>query len=802
MVSLATPSQPVLQTTITIKDTIGASNRGNAKFDNVSVSAGAVDVISHPSGKNVLAIATQRCEQSFFAGARVEFWDVTNPAGPVQISTYDPTWGIVEDVRMFTRGGNVYALVTTPFSIGNAHDATTTGDLRVVDITNIAAPTQIANFPEVSIGQDSVNGCKTFQAGRAVAPTPDRTRAILSWYDGSPLFGARTGALFNIDLQNVPKHVTGTDPPKLTPDPPKWGYPADKGVEGNLADVLPFTGPAGQLLVLGSEDDIDPSVTRLTITSPAVAGGTFEACESPLEVRLSQMPGQQVSGGVAYLGRGCPAHSLHPVADEYLADPSGKIALLDSGGSAFQGCSAADKAIRAIGAGATAVMINGGSDVILHPNNGAGGGMPSRPLMAIQSSGYNKMQYVPSPVLTSATFPTTWARSSTTNVTAELFPAGDRTDRRRFQSLANATDAVARGEVATASRFPVSPGQSYEAGAFLQVQSRSAGSFRAAVVWYNAAGSPLSESEIRSLSAFTPRTRYEQTVVAPPGAATGTVKFEWTGPAAQGTAFADSFEFVPAGLQASVKANKGEWGAQRIIDFSQNPPAEVGSYRSPGSQAWPPPHEGLFAPRLARQFGSDLAFTTWLSDGLRVLDLSNPASPREVGRFVPPDVADPAPSAGAGAGLSRGQVWPNRALVTGVDVIPTGPSTGTLVISDINAGLYVLGFRVNRVAAQTPVTTTTQPQASGNSAVPGTSRAASPVSAVASGSTGRSGSAGSTVSSARGRGTTRLSKTGSNALKPIALALAFIVVGGAAMAVGRRRRPSPARSRSRLGPEP
>jgi hypothetical protein len=392
-------------------------------------------------------------------------------------------------------------------------------------------------------------------------------------------------------------------------------------------------------------------------------------------------------------------------------------------------------------------------------------------------------------VLTSATFPTTWSRSSESNVTVEPFLAGDRTDRRRFRSVANATDAVGRGEVASAPRFAVSPGQSYEAGAFLQVESVTAGAFRAAVVWYDSAGAPLSESEIRSLNAITPRTRFEVPVTAPPGSATGSVKFEWTGATTGGTAFADAFEFVPAGLEANVKANKGEWGAQRIISFSQNPPAEIGVYRSPGSTAWPPPHEGMFAPRLARQFGSDLVFTTWLSDGLRVLDISNPASPREVGRFVPPDVADPAPAAGSGGGLFRRQVWPNRALVTGVDVITTGPSTGTVVVSDINAGLYVLGFEVNRVAAQPPPDPAPIPQPqpiSQPGAVAGTS--------AQSGDGGPAAQGGGDGSAAG-----QLSRTGADSTRLLAIGLSLLALGGGAVIAARRRRPARGGPKARPG---
>ncbi|MGI8985057.1 MAG: S-layer homology domain-containing protein [Acidimicrobiales bacterium] len=722
VVDLSDPAEPALETTITIEDTVGAALRGGEELDNVSVSAGAVDALTVTTptfSGDVLAIAIQRCEPSFFFGARVEFWDVSNPAASAQLGVFDPAtipnpncdpapapcspatgqWGIFEDVRMFTRGDRLFALATTPFSIGNAHDASPFGDLRVLDITDLRNPVQVDTFPPVQIGEGSVNGCRTFLAGRAAAPTPDGDGAYVSFYDGSSDFGIETTAVFKLDLDNMPEHVPGTElPPELTPDPPSWGYLPDPDIEGNAADVAPLTGPGGESLVMVSEDDIDPAKTRLSITSPATAAGTFRACENPINQRLFEFPGQQVSGEIAYVGRGCPETSTTP--DRYVTDPAGKIALLDRGGSPFFGCSTVEKAQRAAAAGATAVMINYGSEELNSPNNGPTGGIPEIPVMVIPGSAYAEMQYVPNPTLSvgaaGGVFPNTWERTSTTNVRVVPFP-GFTTGTGRFESVANADDRVSRGEVNAVSRFEVVPGQSYDAGALLEVASVTAGAFRAAVVWYAADGSAVDESEIASLSAPTAEQRFQQTVVAPAGTATGSVKFEWTGAGAEGTAFAHGFSFVPSGLAGDLTDEEGEWGAQRIIDFSHDPPTEIGTYRSPSSEIWPPPDNGLYGPRLSRIVSDDVAFTTWLSDGLRVLDVSDPGAPRELASFVPPAVADPAPEAGAGLGLQRGQVWPDVTLVTGVDVIETSESSGLVVISDINAGLYVLGYDVERV---------------------------------------------------------------------------------------------------------
>ena len=987
VVDLTNPRTPVLTTTINIEDKFGAvvgpvgNPRRGQRIHNVSDSVSAVDAISHPViGKDVLAIATQRCEPSFFTGARIEFWDVTNRALPRKLGEFDPevlrnpncnftvtpftcptgqrptgAWGIFEDVRMFTRnngpGGStkVYAVATTPFSAGNAHDASAFGDFRLIDITDPAAPQQLGHFPSQSIGQDSVNGCRTFQGGRSVAPTPDGSRAIFSFYDGTLNLpqrdpdNPRTAAVFNLDLDNLPQFVpprpnTNDPPVSFNPNPPSWGYPADTEVEGNAADVQPFTGPGGELLSFVSEDDIDPARTELTIEGPASAAGTFRGCEQLLSKKLYELPDQRLTDDIVYVGRGCPASRLAndtlPVDDPYLADPRGKIALLETGGSGFNGCSTTEKIKRLTDAGAVGVLLNIGGNLLNLHIPGPEGGIPQIPSVNIPLDAFNRLQLMPTRLLGGTTFPGTFLRSTAggtvttsadaakdatsisvqptpvpissgtvvsflngvsatltadapagstslavaalanpipsgttglvlvttrpatsanppppaaargatslavhptsvplpagtvlefsngvpatlsadapagstslpvrplgnsvpggatavvTNVTVRPMAAavtaasnatpievttapnhglntGDRvaiadvkgntaangnwtvtvtaanrfilngsagngaytgggfvvpcppdspscpatptrTDYARFRSVASATDRAARGEVAPASRIAVTPDQAYDVSAFVEVQARTSGTFRVAVVWFDAAGTALSESEITSLTAVTSRTRFNQTVTAPANAAKASVKFEWTGADAEGTAFVDGFSFTPVGLRGTLKDNQDEWGAQRLINFSQDPPAEIGSYRSPRSRQWPPPNDGIYAPRLARMFGQKVAFTTWMSDGLRVLDVGNPSAPREVASFVPPDVADPSPGAGAGpthragevGSLQRGQSWPNRALATGVDVIPTGERSGLVVVSDINAGIYVLEFEVNLV---------------------------------------------------------------------------------------------------------
>jgi choice-of-anchor B domain-containing protein len=115
------------------------------------------------------------------------------------------------------------------------------------------------------------------------------------------------------------------------------------------------------------------------------------------------------------------------------------------------------------------------------------------------------------------------------------------------------------------------------------------------------------------------------------------------------------------------------WGGMRVFDV-QNPaaPVEIARYDTPNSLTTR--RDGTYTIHNPFVVG-DRAFLSWYSDGIRVLDIGNPAQPREVASFVPPATPDPFGT------------YPPSAQVWGVYV------EGDLVLaSDINAGLYVLRY--------------------------------------------------------------------------------------------------------------
>lgn len=116
------------------------------------------------------------------------------------------------------------------------------------------------------------------------------------------------------------------------------------------------------------------------------------------------------------------------------------------------------------------------------------------------------------------------------------------------------------------------------------------------------------------------------------------------------------------------------WGYFRVWDIrDRSQPRQIGSYATDAAQTATPPGPGDFSAHNPFVVGGSV-YVSWFADGVRVLDLTDPTQPREVGAFVPPATADP-----FGKYAASANVW-------GVFVV------GDLVyLSDINAGLYVLG---------------------------------------------------------------------------------------------------------------
>ena len=106
---------------------------------------------------------------------------------------------------------------------------------------------------------------------------------------------------------------------------------------------------------------------------------------------------------------------------------------------------------------------------------------------------------------------------------------------------------------------------------------------------------------------------------------------------------------------------------------------QVGSFRTPNSAGLGAQGSGDYSLHNALVVGTDV-YLSWYSDGVRVVDASDPESPTEVAYFVPPAGQNPVKPPQRGTLSQMPQVW-------GV-VVDEG--TDLIYASDMNSGLWIL----------------------------------------------------------------------------------------------------------------
>ena len=138
-------------------------------------------------------------------------------------------------------------------------------------------------------------------------------------------------------------------------------------------------------------------------------------------------------------------------------------------------------------------------------------------------------------------------------------------------------------------------------------------------------------------------------------------------------------------VNADRERHKAGWSGQRIYDISDpNAVEELSRFvseRAVSNEDGGAAHvDGRYSAHNALIDG-DLEYVAWYSDGLRIVDVSDPAEPVEVGSFVPPRTADPQRYWNAPDG-SRAM-----AMVWGVEL-----HDGLIYVSDMNSGLWILKY--------------------------------------------------------------------------------------------------------------
>ena len=120
------------------------------------------------------------------------------------------------------------------------------------------------------------------------------------------------------------------------------------------------------------------------------------------------------------------------------------------------------------------------------------------------------------------------------------------------------------------------------------------------------------------------------------------------------------------------------WGYLRVYDYANAAsPQQIGSFRTRNSLAIGDKAAGDYTIHNPFLVGTDV-YISWYSDGVRIVDASDPRNLREVGYFVPPAGHNPVKPSQRGVLSQTPQVW-------GVVV-----DDGLIYASDMNTGLWVL----------------------------------------------------------------------------------------------------------------
>jgi hypothetical protein len=124
------------------------------------------------------------------------------------------------------------------------------------------------------------------------------------------------------------------------------------------------------------------------------------------------------------------------------------------------------------------------------------------------------------------------------------------------------------------------------------------------------------------------------------------------------------------------------FGYLRVYDYSKpTAPKQIGEYRTPNSLGSDDQAAGDYT--IHNPFyvpAEKTVYASWYTDGVRVIDVSNPRAPREVAFFVPPAGKNPVKP-------TQRFVLPSTTQVWGVVVDET---SGLVFASDMNTGLWIL----------------------------------------------------------------------------------------------------------------
>ena len=318
VVDVSTPSAPKVVSQIPVAAGLVASD------------VAALHVGTPSFTGDLLAVSLARCNTTGPPGG-VAYYSIANPANPVMLGSYQPDTNrpsadsgcggfptgsgpyacpSQDQVALVQRpDGRVLSLSTVPGASSAQSEVPDPtflhGDLRIVDVTNPSAPTEVGSYPNAYPveqrppgynGESSLwsnNGCRPFNGAEGVAPYPDGSKAVLPFYDGGVL---------TVDLTNPAAPATIG----------QYQYPTDRSFEGNAAYADLATVGGRTLALVGEQNWIAPS-SRLRIDGSSSVSGSKFACEAMFTLfdpsntaQVYRHPGGQLAGGIVYVGLGQP----------------------------------------------------------------------------------------------------------------------------------------------------------------------------------------------------------------------------------------------------------------------------------------------------------------------------------------------------------------------------------------------------------------------------------------------------------------------------------------------------------------
>ena len=308
-------------------------------------------------GRDILAIGLQDCGGDGILGTvGLELYDITDPRNPEFLTLFNGEdfadrfpadmagtehhHGHVHELDLTrTPDGRTLALLSSPDLEAITARAAPffddgVGDMLIVDISDPENPSLAGDWGVLqepllglNVWFDSQRGGDARTLDHSVRANVDGTRAYVSYWDAGFV-------ILDISDPANPAFLGRTE--------------YEPGDEGNAHSVDEARG--GNLLIAADEDF---SPFEFQFTSNAFAG-TRDAFEAQFTPQIVSLPGREMAGEVVHVGRGCPADPALglPVADPYLADPAGKIALIERGVCRFD-----NKVARAQLAGAIGVIV-------------------------------------------------------------------------------------------------------------------------------------------------------------------------------------------------------------------------------------------------------------------------------------------------------------------------------------------------------------------------------------------------------------------------------------------------------------